>query len=61
MVVASSCLHKYKVLRQIWENTQGIIFTGLEPVIHALLPTKRSLVGHVDGRNKSGRDGYGFP
>ncbi len=38
-----------------------MVITGLDPVIHALLPTKRSLVGHVDGRNKSGHDGYGFP
>ena len=62
MVVASSCLHNHKVLPQIWKKAQGIIvITGLDPVIHALLPTIRSLVGLVGGRNKSGHHAYGFP
>jgi hypothetical protein len=34
------------------------VITGLDPVIHDLRPTKRSLVGHVDVRNKSGHEGY---
>jgi hypothetical protein len=50
------------MLRQTWEKAQDVIvITGLDPVIHALLPTKRSRVGPVDGRNKSGHDRYEFP
>jgi hypothetical protein len=36
------------------------VITGLDPAIHALRLIKRSLVGHADGRNQPGHDGYGF-
>jgi len=35
-----------------------VVITGLDPVIHAFFRSDSGGAGHVDGRIKSGHDGY---
>jgi len=35
-----------------------VVITGLDPVIHAFFRSDSGGAGHMDGRNRSGHDGY---